>query len=223
MGSGCVHVYEPMSGLHRPVVIDTHAANFTDLRLDVVCPAGGAVNSAEAQLLCDRVGKLFETQGATVTTAASRGAGATGEDDAVPEAAVPATDLVMELRSRELHTSNDPLSWILCMATATLVPAVTESTFAQDIVIRDSTGFLIASDSLQGRIVRTFGLGTWAGNALLDVVWRKKADELTEKAMTADLSADLYTQLSQILFNAKMRWRVLQEATPAGRATVQKP
>ena len=214
-----------MSGLHRPVVIDPQAANFVDVRLGVVCPPGGAVSAAEAQLLCDRVGKLFEVQGATVTTGATRGRDERPIGDEPAAAAGPAqtTDLVLELRSREVHTSNDPLSWVVCLATGTLVPAVTETTFAQDIVIRDGTGFLLASDSLQGRIVRTFGVGTWLGNGLLDLVWRKKADELTEKAMTADLSADLYTQLSQILFNAKMRWQVLREATPSGRATVPQP
>ena len=227
-GPGCIHAYQPMSGLHRPVVVDPQAANFTDLRLTVVCPPGAYVSPAEAQMLCERVGKLFENQGARLTT---RGDGAEqepgiGEDPAgglaggqAGRPAAPTTDLVLELRAQELHTRNDPLSWVLCIATGTLVPAVTESTFAQDVVIRDGTGFLLLTDRLEGRIVRTMGVGTWAGNRLLDVLWRKKEDELNDKAVHADVSADLYGQLSQLLFNARMRWKVLQEATPAGRAT----
>jgi hypothetical protein len=221
---GCVHVYQPLSGLHRPVVVDPQAANFQDLRLLVVCPPGGLVSPGEAQVLCERVGKLFENQGATVTTATDGRPGDPGleQDPAEANAAVaaaPTTDLVLELRAHQIHTTNDPLSWVLCLATATLVPAYSESTFAQDVVIRDATGFLLVSDVLEGRIVRTFGLGTWAGNKLLDLVWRKKEDELSTKAVHADLSADLYGQLSQLVFNAKMRWQVLQEATPNGRAT----
>ena len=37
---GCVHVYQPMSGLHEPVVVDTSMANFPDLRLTVFCDRG---------------------------------------------------------------------------------------------------------------------------------------------------------------------------------------
>lgn len=221
---GCIHAYQPMSGLHRPVLVDPRAANFTDLRLTVVCPPGDYVSPAEAQMLCERVSKLFENQGATLTTRGDRAEQepGIGEDPAAGQAggaAAPTTDLVLELRAQELHTRNDPLSWVLCIATGTLVPAVTESTFAQDVVIRDGTGFLLLTDRLEGRIVRTMGVGTWAGNRLLDVLWRKKEDELNDKAVHADVSADLYGQLSQLLFNARMRWKVLQEATPAGRAT----
>lgn len=229
---GCtVHVYQPLSGLHRPVVVDPQAPNLEDVRLHVVCPPGDFVSPSEARMLCERVGKLFEIQGARVTTATDRPLGdpELGESPSVEGAeagnvaAAPTTDLVLELRAHELHTANDTLSWVLCFATGTLVPAYTESTFAQDVVVRDGTGFLLVSDRLEGRIVRSFGLGTWAGNGLADLVWRKKEDELTGKAANADLSADLYGQLSQLVFNARMRWQVLREATPDGRATGPSP
>jgi len=224
---GCVHVYQPLSGLHRPIVVDPGARNFEDLRLTVVCRAGDLLSRGEARLLCDKVGKLFEIQGARVTTVTDRGRYGGGEDEVGEDAptAIDATttDLVLELRARANHTTNDVLSWVLCIGTATLAPAYTESTFAQDVVIRDATGFLLVSDSLEGRIVRTFGLGTWAGNKLLDLVARKKEDELSTKAVHADVSRDLYGQLSQMVFNAKMRWQVLEEATPGGRATGRAP
>lgn len=227
--TGCVHVYQPISGLHRPVVVDPQAANFPDLRLTVVCLPSDYVTPGEARLLCQRVGKLFENQGARVTTLTTNlrvGDDVAAEDPVEGGGAVaaePTTDLVLELRARRLHTNNNPLSWVVCFATATLVPAVTENTFAQDVVIRDGTGFLLVSDTLQGRLVRTFGLGTWAGNKLADLFWRAKEDELSGDAAHHDLSADLYRQLSQLVLNAQMRWRVLQEATPSGRATVATP
>lgn len=222
LGPGCVHVYQPLSSLHRPIVVDTQAPNFQDLRLEVICPPDKVVSRGEAEVLCERVGKLFEVQGATVTTSSGSGLLADDLDDelAAPQAtATPTTDLVLELRTRQTHYTNDALSWMLCIGTATLVPAYSESTFAQDVVVRDGTGFLLASDTLEGRIVRTFGFGTWAGNKLLDWVWRKKEDELSTKQVYAEVSADLYGQLSQLVFNAKMRWQVLAEATPHGRAT----
>lgn len=221
--SGCVHVYQPLSGLHDPVVVDPRAPNLTGVSLQVVCPPGEYVSPGEARVLCDRVGKLFEIQGARVTTLTDRPLADPDLDEPAgpPQAAAVATttDLVLELRAQELHTSNNALSWILCFASATLVPAYTESTWAQDVVVRDGTGFLLVKDRLEGRIVRTFGFGAWAGNKIADLLWRKKEDELSTKAVHADVSADLYGQLSQLVFDARMRWEVLEEATPDGRAT----
>ena len=67
--SGCIHSYQPLSGLHRPVVVDPTQPNFQDVKLTVRCvPGGGLVNNEEARMLCRRVGQLFENQGATVVT-----------------------------------------------------------------------------------------------------------------------------------------------------------
>ena len=208
-----MHVYEPLSGLHRPIVIDTGLANFQDLRLAIYCPPGDLLNPSEAASLCRNVGTLFENQGASVTTAILdyrllAEDPVEGTDDPAPT-----TDLILELRARELHQSNNPVSWLLCLWTFTLVPAVSESTFAQEVVIRDGSGALISSDTLQGRIVRRFGVGTWGVNKVLDLGWREPEDELTGDAAKRDLSQDLYQQLSQLVFNAKMRWEVSQRGT----------
>ena len=47
-GSGCVHTYQPLSGLHRPVVIDTGVANFEGVRLAIYCPPGDLLDASEA-------------------------------------------------------------------------------------------------------------------------------------------------------------------------------
>lgn len=211
---GCaVHVYQPLSGLHQPVLIDPSVANFQDLNLAIYCPPGDHLDGGEAGALCRKVGVLFENQGAVVTTATRDRRLA---DEAPPpgepgEEAAPRADLVLELRTTELRTANDPVSWLLCWGTFTLVPAVTESIFTQEVIIRDGSGFLLESRSLRGRIVRSFGLGTWLGNKALDLVWRDKEDELTGDVAKRELSADLYQQLSQLVFNAKMRSQVLSE------------
>lgn len=224
LATGCVHSYQPLSGLHRPVVVDIEAANFPDLRLTVVCPPDELVSADEAEMLCDRVSKLFQNQGATVTTSAGGRpvTDALTEDIETAAVAAPTTDLVLELRSRETHSRNSPLAWMMCIGSATLIPMVNESSFAQDVVIRDGTGFLLVSDRLEGRLVRTVGVTNWAGNKLLDLV-RKDEDKSKDDAVHAALSADLYGQLSQLVFNATMRWRVLQQATPTGRATAAPP
>ncbi len=231
--TGCVRVYQPMSGLHRPMVIDTTVANFNDVRLRVHCVPEDLLNGQEASKLCQKVGSLFENQGAKVSTII--GANLTPDDlldeqeaDAEQAAAegeeprVRAADLTIELRARRIHKNNDTLRLAISLATFTLLPAVSEETFAQDIVVRDGTGFLLATETLQGRLVRRFGAGAWAGNALLNVGTREKPDRITAKTADEDLSSDLYQQLSQITFNAKMHWQVLQqieENTPSTRAS----
>lgn len=217
-GSGCVYVYEPLSGLHRPIVLDTGVANFQDLRLAIRCPSGGGLDPAEAASLCRNVGMLFENQGARVTTTQDL----PGESQAgdAEQAAAPTTDLSLELRAHDVRETSDPVSWLLCYGSFTLVPGVTESTFAQDVIIRDGSGFLLISDTLRGRIVRDFGFGTWVGNKVLDLVWRDKRDRLSGDVAKHELSADLYQQLSQLVFNAKMREQVLQEGPAVSAGAV---
>lgn len=217
--TGCVHVYQPMSGLHTPVVVDPEVANFPELRLTVVCDRGDMLSRGEARVLCQHVGTLFENQGAVVTTLA---AGERPDEflDVDPEGQplqAPAVDLVLELSSRELHSSNDPVSWALCIMSGSVLPAVTESTFALDVVIRDGTGFLLVADTLQGRIIRRAGVGVWATNKVMNRFVRDEEDQLGGETASQDLSADLYGQLSQMVFNAQMQWLVLQEAPPLSR------
>jgi hypothetical protein len=208
-----------MSGLHRPVVVDPTLPNFDDVQLDVHCIPAGLLSGQEASALCAKVGTLFENQGARVRTHVSEGR----EDDEGFEideegegtaSDVPRTALSVVLRAREVHSSNDPLSWAFCFASFTLVPAITESTFAQEITIRDGSGSLLLSDTLEGRLVRRFGFGPWAGNAIADLL-RAEDDKLSGERASRALSDDLYTQLSQLVFNAKLHAQVLQEAATA--------
>jgi len=204
-----------MSGLHEPVVVDTRVENFRDVHLAVHCVPGGLLSRQEASSLCQKVGTLFENQGAAVRTIDSVGRedelldATTGEQD---EIAV-RTDLTLELRAREVHRARHPLSWVFAFATFTLVPIVQEQSFAQDVVVRDGTGFLLASDTLEGRLVTRMGAGAWGGNVLADL-FRDEEQQLLGNAAERDLSADLYRQLSQLTFNAKMQWQVMNESLP---------
>ena len=211
---GCiVRSYQPLSGLHRPVVVDPSAPNFQDLRLTVYCVPADHLSLQQASALCQKVGALFENQGATVATKVDASEDEDfGDDDdddsATPDAVEPGIGLTLELRARKVHSATHPLSWAATIMSFTLVPGVTEVTFAQDVVIRDQTGFLLATDSLQGRLVTYFGFGSWGGNKLIDLLWREKEDEVVGDAASRDLSNDMYRQLSQDVFNAKLQWQV---------------
>lgn len=211
-------MYQPLSGLHDPIVVDIQQPNFTDVRLTIRCERGDLLSAQEASVLCDRLDALFTNQGAQVTTLSASSLALPGDDFGAQQAqAVDApapTDLTITITSREVGTSDNPFLWTASAATFTLVPAVTETTFAQDVTVRDDSGFLLARDSLQGRIIRRFGAGVWATNAVMNRLFREDDEDITEEAIKAELSADMYQQLSQIVFNAKMRWVVLQDASP---------
>ena len=217
--SGCVRVYQPLTGLHRPVVIDPTLRNFDGVKLTVYCVPGGLLSDSEAGVLCQRVGTLFENQGALVTATIGGEPSVSTDEDGKPLVADPtaqdSSELTMELRARQIHEFNHPLSWAETLLSFTLIPGVTEVTFQQDVVIRDSTGFLLASDSLQGRMIQYFGAGAWIGNKTLDLATRNDADKLTGDVAERDLSNDMYRQLSQLLFNANMQGRVLKQAAAA--------
>lgn len=212
--SGCVHVYQPMVGLQQPVVVDYNAPNLEGVKVTVRCYPGDALNMQEASALCLKVGVLFENQGADVTIGLDARVRDSGEQVELAEDAAPPTELIVELRSRELAKANDPLRWAACIATYSIVPAITETAFAQDVTIRDGSGFLLAQETLQGRIVRYVGIGAWAGNQVLNYTLRAEEDRVLQDTANRDLSHDLYRQLSQLVYNAKVQAELLKVAVP---------
>lgn len=216
--SGCVRVYHPLNGLHDPIVVNPQLPNFADVALTVRCVPGDYLSSEDNGILCQNVGQLFETQGASVRVVEVLGEDESFRDDELEggdgetaETAEPPTDLVLELTSRRVSRRVSTLSWLLCVGSFTVLPGVEEHIFEQDITIRDANGFLLVQDSLQGRLLSRFGFGPWLVSKLADL-GRDKDDRLTAKNVRQDVSNDLYRQLSQRLFDAKLQWRVLQES-----------
>lgn len=209
MLSGCMTVYQPLVSLQRPVSIDPQAPNFEGLRLHVRCVPGDYLKFEDAVRLCRHLRTLFTNQGAQVDTEVPRnGASGRGWEDAARP------DLVIDLRSRLLHEDNNSLLWGISWLTFTLVPAIEEDTFSQEVTIRDADGFLLASDVMQGRFVRYFGLGVWGVNAALDLLVRPESERLTGDEANRDFSRDFYGQLSQLAFHARMRVMVLRGFEP---------
>jgi len=202
--SGCVTVYQPLVSLQRPVAIDPGLPNFEGQRVLVRCFPGEYLDAQEATTLCKHVRRLFTNQGAQVTAVVPRGAVSVATD-AKPDR----PDLIIDLQARLLQEDNNGLLWIVSGLSLTLIPAITDTTFAQDVTIRDADGALLLSDTLQGRFVRYFGFGTWAVNATLDVLVREPSEKLTGDVAEHDFSRDFYRQLSQLAFHARMRDRVM--------------
>ena len=212
-GTKCVTVYQPLVSLQRPVAIDSQVANFDGLKLLVRCVPGGALDPGDAERLCRQVTALFRRQGATVLyVVPAPGRSGIEEGGDKPE-------LILDLRARLLHQDSafrlESLALpLLCIASFTLIPAVSEMSMAQDVSVRGPDGFLLASDSLQARFVQYAGVGIWGVNLILDYTVRPDEEEVTGNKADQEFSRDFYAQLSQLVFNAKMRARVLQGFEP---------
>jgi len=144
--AGCITAYQPMSGLHRPIAVDTDYENFADLSLTLHCIAGDVVDASQARELCRKLTRLFENQGCDVKTRVSTGR--LSDSDPEPEVGAPRTALNMRLSSRLIHEiETDLIIWSYW----------TDYTFAQDIVVTDETGFLLVKETLTGRFVTRLG------------------------------------------------------------------
>jgi hypothetical protein len=220
--AGCVTVYQPLRSLQRPVAIDTGMSNFEGQRVLVRCASNDYLDKADALRLCSSVSAVLGNQGAVVEleTAGSGPAGVHGAPDSGSAAQpVAGPQLIVELKARLVHSDNSPLLWVLSLGTATLLPAVTEHTFSQDVLVRGADGFVLASDNIQARFVRYFGLGAWAANSLLDLLVRSESEKLTGSAANQEFSRDYYGHLSQLLLHAKLRAQMLRDldAPPPSR------
>lgn len=214
--SGCVTVYEPLVGLSRPSVINPELANFDGVNLKVRCIPSDYTDTGDSEVLCNNVKLMLSNQGAHVETEVPEA------DMPPPEDEQKQPDLILELASRLVHSENSALVWALFYATFTIFPAITDATFSQDVVLKDSEGFLPGQDKLEGRFTRYVSLVYWGINALADLILRPKEERITAGATKNDFSRDFYGQISQATFHALMRQKVLKgfdEPPPAPSET----
>ena len=203
IGCGCVTVYQPMSSLQKPTAVQRSESTFKGQRMLIRCYSGDYLNRADAQRLCTKVASLFANQGAEVEALVPYAEGGLSEVAGKP------ADLIVELRSTLQHMENPGFMWVACALTCSLIPGYTEYSFTQDISIRDSEGFELASDSLRAKFTMYTGAAIWTVNRILDLLVRETEDEITGGAAERDFSKDFYRQLNQLAYNAKVRAEVL--------------
>jgi hypothetical protein len=212
-GTGCVTVYQPLTALQAPTAIVRATDNFEGQRILLQCVPSEDFKPSEgrvaAQEMCTKLNALFSGQGAQVETTIP-GAGSVSLGQPVATAR---PDLVIQVRSRELHRANPALMWALCIASCSVVPAYREATHAIDVSIRDAEGFELVSESYQARFVEYVGGGVWLVNRTLDATVREEDEQVIGKAQR-DFSRDLYQQLTQLAFNARVRSSVLRSFEP---------
>ena len=212
--TGCVTVYQPLVSLQRPTTIDTQTTNFAGQRILVRCVPSEDIGPDDAQALCQKVRTLFTNQGAEVQVEVLRGSAAANEVDVAAE-----PNLIIDLRTRILSTKSSVWLGVLSFLTFTLVPNVEEYSFAQDVTMRDGSGFALAKETMEARFVHYFGFGVWAVNGALDFLVRAEDEKLGGGDVAKkDFSRDFYRQLSQVAFHANMRALVMRsfEEAPSG-------
>src|SRR5262249_25429186 len=121
-------------------------------------------------------------------------------------------DLVIDLRSRQTHVNSNGLLTFVSVITLTLVPMVTEQSFAIDVAVRDPSGFVLASDTYEGRMVEYVGVGLWLVRQAAEVLDRTGARPFDA---SKEMSNDLYAQLCQLGFHARVRRDVLRGFAPS--------
>lgn len=208
-GSGCVTFYQPMVSLQRPVAVDPRLPNFEGVKLLVRCIPGDDFTAGDADTLCRKLGTLFRNQGAEVDQEVPRdGRSRLHDADAVKP------DLVLDVRSRRLHHEYNRALALLSAMTFTIIPTVEEESYEQEVIVRDGSGALLASDTYQARFTEYFGAGIYAVNGAADVFTRPSEEWVVTGAAQRDFSRDFYGQLSQLLFNARVRAQVLRGFEP---------
>ena len=213
----CVTVYQPLSALQRPVLVDPQAPNLSDVHITLHCLSNEFLERNDAQLLCRRLTSLFIHQGADVVSANDVGLDEYDETETAGDANEKPIRLTVTLRARLLHKETNPLLWTLSFMTTTLVPAFSEYSFAQDISITDESGSLLVYESLEGRFMIHFGVIYWAITKVIDWVVREPNERVSGDAAQDDFSRDFYGQLSQLVFNARMRQSLLQSGSVSMR------
>lgn len=224
--TACVTTYHPLGTLQRPVAVDPQSANLEGVRILVRCLPTDELEASGAAGLCRRLRALLANQGAVVDVEVRSALGGLGPPAAPPVVQGSPADLVLEHRIFATEPANLWATAYLAAFTLTLFPLVNDRTFTHEIVIRDGRGALLAEERYDARFVETLSAPYWLLNWLLDGFIRPKSEALVGDGHQRDFSRDLYAQLSQITFNARMRSEVLnglQPTTPATPATPATP
>lgn len=210
--------YQPLSGLHRPAVVNPAHPNLRGVRVTLACTSDALAARESARRLCERVEQLFEVQEAVVSL---RDAGpAPLVPDAEPASATTDVHLLVALHESRPERDAHPLTLAAFSVTLTLAPWMQEDRFEQSVIVRDAAGVTLDQDAYSARVVTSTGAAIWAGNVVADRLWRPEEQHVTRDAAWKQLSGDLYQQLSQTVYDAAVQQRLRQRSAqpvPPGR------
>ncbi|MCA2961343.1 MAG: hypothetical protein IOD12_13920 [Silvanigrellales bacterium] len=190
---GCISVYhyQPLQGLHRSYALSYKEANFAGLTLNLSCIANTFVSESAAGVLCDKLRTVFEGQGAKVLDAESGDA---------------AFDYGLEFEATQTYHHQNAWMWPVSILLFTLFPVEQEYAFKQTVTLtRGSDGSPLRRESFEARFLWFWGAGYWGLNKLFNVTVRNDSEKVDDASMRRDFSRDFYSQVSQLVYNARTR------------------
>lgn len=205
--SGCtVTLYQPMKGLHRPLVLERSPTTFEGLRVLVRCNAhDDFMPRGDAAKLCRFLSTSFTQQGAESEWVVAQGARFVQPEvfDGKPP------DLTLEISSRIEHEYDYPVAQVVSLLSLTAIPSFREQTFSQRVVVLGRDNSVLAEDFYRQRFVQYDGCLVWSLNWVLDWLVRSEENKVSGDVGKKDFARDFYGQTSQLVFNASVRSELL--------------
>jgi hypothetical protein len=219
--AGCaVTLYQPMGTLQRPTAVNIDDPNFEDARVLVRCLPSDGFPAADAEKACRQIARSLQQQGAETETIVPRNI-----DEGLPADAFDGrgAELTVEVSSRTEHSQAWPLLTAASCLTCTMVPDVFESTFVQDVTIRARNQTVLAEETYRARLITYTGCVVWSVNGILDWAFRDDRNDLTSEGAHKAYSRDLYRQIAQLAYNARVRSDLLGLTVPRRRRAPPPP
>lgn len=219
--TGCaVTLYQPMGALQRPTAVNVDDPNFQDTRVLVRCIPREGFAAADAEKACRQIARSLQQQGAETETIVPRNL-----DEGLPADAFDGrgAELTVELTARIEHANDWPLLSAASCVTCTAVPSVVEGTYVQDVTIRARNQTVLAEETFRARLLSYTSCLLWSVNGILDWAFRDDEDDLTSDGANKAYSRDLYRQIAQLTYNARVRSDLLGLTTPRRRQTTTAP
>jgi hypothetical protein len=213
--TGCaVTLYQPMGTLQRPTAVNIDDPNFEDARVLVRCLPSDGFPAPDAEKACRQIARSLQQQGAETETIVPRNV-----DEGLPADAFDGrgAELTVEVSSRTEHSQAWPLLSAASCVTLTAVPDVYESTFVQDVTIRARNQTVLAEETYRARLITYTGCLVWSVNGILDWAFRDDQNDLTSDGGNKAYSRDLYRQIAQLAYNARVRSDLLGLTVPRRR------
>jgi hypothetical protein len=191
-----------MGVLQRPTLVDPASPTFNNSRLLIRCMPSEDLPAGDAEKVCRSLSSSFRQQGAECETAVPR-----QPDDAQPHLAFDGrgADLIIDITSRTEHAYDYPALAIASVVTLTTVPVIEEQTFSQEVTVRGRNRSVLATETLRARFVTYTGYAVWGLNWLMDWLFRDDDNDLSGDVANRTFSNDFYRQISQLVFNARVR------------------
>lgn len=210
-GSVSTYYYQPLSGFQAPLAVDIRKPNLDGLRIEVRASVSPQLEKTENEgtVLANAVQDFLRNQGAKVSENDSDSEKVTNsENQNSPEVSPQALEMRLEVEVRRPFEQPNTWMWLPWVATFTLLPHKSEYILETEMRLSDGAGFLLSRQIYFARFVRYTSPAYRVLSVLFDF-FRKPEEKATVARLHQDFTADFYGQMTQQIYNARIRANVL--------------